>query len=166
MKTQHNTPAARQHGAVLIVSLVLLVMMTVVVLSAFSLGINDLRTVNNLQTRAEAYAAGARAIEQVVSSTFTTAPTAQSFNVDINNDGTNDYVVSVATPVCVQATQVASSGAGYGSSASLGFSNPVNYYTVWDLDATVNDTASGTSVRMHQGIRVLLDQAQKDAVCP
>jgi hypothetical protein len=39
---------------------------------------------------------------------------------------------------------VAGGGTGYGSSAALGFSNPVNYYTVWDLDATVNDATSGT----------------------
>lgn len=164
--TTRCKPRHAQQGAVLVIGMVLLVMMTVVVISAFSLSLNNLKTVGNLQTRDEAYAAASRAIEQVISSPFTAAPVAQAFNVDINNDGTTDYVVNVAVPVCVQATQVAGGGTGYGSSSGLGFSNPVNYNTVWDLDATVSDAASGTSVRVHQGVRVLLDQSQKDAVCP
>jgi len=151
---------------VLIIGMVLLVMVTLVVLSAFSMSSTNLKTVGNLQARDEAYAAASRAIEQVISSAFTTSPVAQSFNVDLNNDGVTDYTVAVAAPVCVQATQEAGGGTGFGSSAPLGFSNPLNFQTVWNIEATVNDTATGASVRVHQGVRVLLSQVEKELVCP
>jgi hypothetical protein len=39
------------------------------------------------------------------------------------------------------------------------------YQTVWDLDANVTHLASGTTVRVRQGVRVLLSQTQYNAVC-
>jgi hypothetical protein len=37
--------------------------------------------------------------------------------------------------------------------------------TDWDIDATVADAASGAAVRVREGVRVLLSQTQKNAVC-
>jgi hypothetical protein len=37
--------------------------------------------------------------------------------------------------------------------------------TDWDIDATVTDNATGAKVRVRQGIRVLLSDAQKTTVC-
>jgi len=90
--------------------------------------------------------------------------------VDINNDGTNDYAVSFAAPVCVRASVAAPPVL---SSVTLGSSMSTSYTwnTVWDIDATVTPTsdnpgASGASAHVRSGVRVLLSQAQKDAVCP
>ncbi|UUZ48425.1 hypothetical protein LP420_37475 [Massilia sp. B-10] len=35
---------------------------------------------------------------------FASTPSADHIEIDIDNDGTNDYTVDVAVPVCVKAT--------------------------------------------------------------
>jgi hypothetical protein len=118
-----------------------------------------------MQTRDESLAAANRAIEQVVGSPFTDSPTAQDINVDINSDGTNDYTVNVDQPSCVKAV-IASSSAKSGVGLSMGSSSGTTWYTDWDIKATVSDSISGSTVAVHQGLRVLLTDAQKTAVCP
>ncbi|HMS04829.1 MAG TPA: hypothetical protein PKD73_03420 [Burkholderiaceae bacterium] len=158
--------ARRQSGIVLIIGMVLLVMITLVVLGTFTLSGSNTQTVGNMQFRAQAEAAASKAIEQVLGSAFTTVPTAQTISVDINNDGTADYTVAVAQPVCISAVVVPTTAAGKGSSASLGFGATTNFLTVWDIQATVNDVVSSASTVLHQGVRVVLDETQKGLVCP
>lgn len=158
-----------QRGVTLVVGLIMLVLITLVVTSAFMLSSTNLKSVGNMQFRDEALAAANKAIEQALASPFTNAPASSQIDVDIDNNGTNDYVVNIAAPTCVRATQVAgaSSAPGSGSSVTLGFTvPPPDYNTVWDFDATVTDAVSGASIRVHQGVRKLLTQAQKNAVCP
>jgi Tfp pilus assembly protein PilX len=157
-----------QRGATLVVGLIMLVLITLLVTSAFTLSTSGLKSVGNMQARDEAIAAGNKAIEQVVSSPFTASPTSESFNVDLNNDGTTDYVVAFNTPTCVSASTIAGTIVPP-SSLSLGpaFSPATNnlYETVWDLDANVTDPkGSGAAVRVHQGVRVLLTQIQYNAL--
>lgn len=158
----------KQTGAALIVSLIMLTLITLLVTTAFQLSNTSMMSVGNMQTRDEAVAAANKAIEQVLSSPFTDDPTADSINVDIDNDDTSDYVVNFAEPTCVSAQQIAATNIPP-SSLSLGtVFNTVasNYYqTVWDLNATVIHQGSGTEVQVRQGVRVLLTQLQYDAVC-
>lgn len=163
-------PSDAQRGATLVVGLIMLVLITLMVTTAFTLSTTNLKSVGNMQFRNEAIAAGNIAIERVLSSPFTTAPSAEQILVDINNDGTNDYAVSIATPVCVRGSVAAPPVL---SSVTLGslMSTSYAWNTVWDIDATVTPTsdnpgASGASAHVHSGVRVLLSQAQKDAVCP
>lgn len=156
--------AAAQRGATLIVGLIMIVLITLIVVNAFSLSSSNLKSVGNMQQREETIAAANQAIELVISSAFTTVPVAQTINVDINNDGTNDYAVAVAIPVCVRAMVA---GSASGSDVELGSAmSSSNWNTDWDIDATVTDAASGTSVRVRQGVRVLLNDTQKTSVCP
>jgi hypothetical protein len=167
--TPSASPGA-QHGATLIVGLIMLVLITLLVTSAFTLSTSGLRSVGNMQFRDEAIAAGNKAIEQVVSSPFYNSPTGESINIDLNNDGVRDYLVMLNTPTCVSVAQIpdttvplssGSLGPGFGSSTST------LYETVWDLDANVTDpNGSGAAVRVHQGVRVLLTQTQVQTVCP
>jgi len=157
-----------QRGATLVVGLIMLVLITLLVTSAFTLSTSGLKSVGNMQARDEAIAAGNRAIELVVSSPFTASPTSQSIFVDLNNDGTTDYVVTLNTPTCVSASTIAGTIVPP-SSISLGptFSPATNnlYETVWDLDANVADPkGSGVAVEVHQGVRVLLTQIQYNAL--
>ena len=161
-----SSPRA-QRGVTLVVGLIMLVLITLVVSTAFMLSTTNLRSVGNMQFRDEAIAAANQAIELVLSSPFTTDPAAaeQTINVDIDQDSNtdNDYVVSIATPICIRAVQEASTAAP----SSLTFIAPAsNYRTVWDIDATVTDAASGASVRVRQAVRELLTQSQCNAVCP
>jgi hypothetical protein len=85
--------------------------------------------------------------------------------VDIDQDGTNDFRVDILTPTCIKSTQAIADSL---SSVTLGASMSSSPYwnTVWDLDATVTDLhGSGASIHMHEGVRVLLTEAQKSIVC-
>jgi hypothetical protein len=166
LPSPHNT----QRGATLVVSLIMLVLIALLVTSAFTMSSTNLKAVGNMQNRNEAIAAGNKAIEQVLSSPFTDAPAAESINVDIDNDGSRDYEVTFAAPTCLSASRLASTVAPP-SSITLGEEFAVatsNFYeTVWDLDASVTDpdNGSGASARVRQGVRVLLSQVQYNAVC-
>lgn len=159
------TPRHAQRGFTLFIGLVMLVIITLMVTTAFMLSTTNLKSVGNMQLRDEAIAAANSAIEQVLSSTFTTAPAAEQINVDINNDGTADYVVSVAKPVCIRASI---DTAGSVSSITLGtaMSSVASWNTIWDIEAVVNDARSGAKTTVRSGVRVLLTQTQKNAVCP
>src|SRR5437016_5220957 len=104
-----GNPHSRQAGATLLVSLVMLVLITLLAVSAINSGTINLRIAGNMQSRDEARAAAQQAIEQFISSYanfYPTPPTAAtSYNIDIDNNGTNDYVVSVAKPACKRASQ-------------------------------------------------------------
>jgi Tfp pilus assembly protein PilX len=158
----------RQQGAVLVVSLILMTLITVLVAGAFTASTVNSRAVGNMQFRGEAIAAANQAIERVLASPFTAAPTAESVDVDIDNNGVADYQVAFAVPTCVSATQMTTASAPP-SSLSLGtafsIAGSTFYQTVWDLDATVVHAATGTSVRVRHGVRVLLTQAQYNTVC-
>lgn len=158
-----------QRGATLAVGLIMLVLITVLVTSAFNLSTTNLAAVGNMQFRDEAIAGANQAIEQVLSSPFTEAPAGQAINVDIDNDDTPDYEVVFSTPTCVSDNEIVNNAAAL-SSVTLGSTFAVAgstfHETIWDLSASVTDTnRSGASIQVHQGVRVLLTQAQYDAVC-
>lgn len=158
-----------QRGATLAVGLIMLTLITVLVTGAFNLSTTNLAAVGNMQFRDEAIAGANKAIEQVLSSPFTDAPTGQAINVDIDNDDTPDYEVVFSAPTCISDSEIVNNATAL-SSVTLGSSFSVIgstiYETIWDLSATVTDTnRSGASVQVHQGVRVLLTQAQYDAVC-
>jgi hypothetical protein len=118
-----------------------------------------------MQFRNEAMAAANKAIEQVLGSNFTKAPTAEQIIVDVDNDpNTPNYLVDIATPTCIRASVAL---APVSSSLKLvAMSNESHWNTIWDIDATVTDEVSGASIRIRQGVRVLLTQSQKKIVCP
>lgn len=156
-----------QRGVTLIIGLIMLVMITLIVTSAFMLSHTNLKSVGNMQFRDESIAAANVAIEQVLASPFYVSPAAESINVDISKNG-KPYTVEFMAPTCIRATQLGGTTAvGGGSSATLGLPSgaPPTYMTVWDFDATVTDSASGAFVRVRQGVHVLLTQAQYNAVC-
>ncbi len=160
-----RSSSRRQRGATLMLGLIMLVLITLVVTTAFTLSTTNLKAVGNMQMRNEAIAAANAAIEQVLSSPFTTAPVAETITVDINNDGTNDYDVNIAVPTCIRASVAADSSL---SSLSLptSMSSASFWNTIWDIDATVTDAASGTAVRVRSGMRVKLSDSQKNISCP
>ena len=162
---QRSPGAGSQRGATLIIGLIMIVLITLVVVNAFTLSSGNLKSVGNMQVRDEAVAAANEAAELVISGPFTVNPIAQSINVDINKDGNIDYVVAVAAPTCIKAvvsTTAAPSDVELGASMSAGST----WNTDWDIDSTVTDAASGAAVRVRQGVRVLLNDTAKTAVCP
>lgn len=159
---------AGQRGAALIVGLIMLVLITLMLVTALNLGTTNFRSVSNMQFRNEALAAANQAIDLLISSAFTNDPVSpEIILVDIDNDGVDDYVVNIATPQCILANQAFGADP---SSLALPPTMTVasTWNTVWDIDASVNgaQNVSGTAVRVRTGVRVLLSQAERDTVCP
>jgi hypothetical protein len=169
-----NAALQRQRGVTLIVGLIMLILITLMVTTAFTLNTSNLKSVGNMQFRNESVAAANKAIEQIVGTSFPlgfiTIPAATSVTYDINNDGVIDYRVALAQPVCVEATLVASSASG-GTCSGIrggvlaGCLSP-NYSLLWDVQATVSDVVSGSAVTVRQGVRMEVTETQRNAVCP
>jgi len=170
MRTQHANSGER--GFVLVISLVMLVILTLLVVSAIRSGNSNLRVAGNMQVKEEGIAAAQQATEQVISVNFTAAPVAQTINIDVNKDGTNDYVVNVQKPACtatkpllnadLDATKPADQPClGSGTAQNTGLMTagaPVATGTSWcnqqkwDVEARVNDATTGVALTAHQGI--------------
>jgi hypothetical protein len=88
---------ARQRGIVLILSLIMLMALTLIAVSAIRLSTANLRTVANSQARTEAMSTAQRTIDQILSTNFTDniAGTAQTLTV---TEGGKNYTVAVARP--------------------------------------------------------------------
>lgn len=174
-----RSPGFKQRGAVLAVSLIMLVAITLLVVGSFSMSSVNVKAVGNMQARDEAISAANEAIERLISSStdpagvtvdFTTNPVAQGYDIDVNNDGTADYQVNFDAPACLGGSQVAAANPPPSSLALGGAFNVVaaNFFrTTWELVATATDlNRSGVSVRVHQGVVVLVNQARYTASCP
>ena len=152
-----------QQGFALITALIMLLLLTVLVTSSFTLSRVNLDVVGNQQWRNEALAAADNALEQVIQSMASTTPTAQSIGIDINRDGSDDYEVGVAQPQCIRgslATAVAP------RSLTLEGMSSSTWNTEWELLASVQDPSTGAAVRVRSGIRLLLSDARKNQLCP
>lgn len=158
-----------QRGAALVVSIIMLVLITLLVITAMNLGSLGFRSVSNTQFRDEAVAAANVAIQQVISSPFFVDPAAavEDINVDLDNDGDADYVVSIAEPQCIFVSE-ASEGKASSLKLDPTMTSGSTWNSVWDIDATVtpDGNAGEASVRIRTGVRVLLNQTQRDDVCP
>lgn len=149
----------RQRGVTLVVGLIMLVLITLVVSTAFTMSTTNLKAVGNMQFRDEAIAAANVAVERLMSTDFTTAPAATEHSIDIDNDGTVDYIVDIAAPVCVRSAGITSLPAtdpdagqcsvGAGAAALC-------YETVWDMTATVREAGAilqtGARATVRQGV--------------
>jgi len=157
----------RQRGAALVVSLIMLVLVTLLVITALNLGLANFRAVSNSQFRDEAIAAANAAIQSRIAADFDTLPdpdVPEVTDVDLNNDGTDDYQVELRR-TCISASIAESADA---SSVKLppGMSVASTWNTVWDVAATVRDPDTGVAVDLRAGVRVLLSQAERDTACP
>jgi Flp pilus assembly protein TadG len=154
---------SRQKGvATIFVAMILLILITLLVTSAYTLSTINLKAVGNMQVREEAIAAANKAIELSMGNELWTFP-AQSLDIDINNDSVNDYLVFIAAPVCVRATPANITTAS--SVTLLGFSSTSAWNAVWELDATATEESSGTRVRVRHGVRILMSETDKDLYC-
>ena len=158
----------RQQGLVTIaIAVIMLLLITLMVTTSFSLSTTNLRAVGNVQARQEAIAAAHQVIERVIledprQASFTTSRPSTSL-VDINNDGADDYSVVIQVPICVRATSAFTETS---SSVTLpGFSAGDAWNTVWEITAVATEESTGASVTVVHGIRYLMTASEKDAVC-
>ncbi len=169
----------RQRGSTLITGLVMLVVLTLMVLSAINSSNSNLRIAGNMQTKEEAVAAGQQAIEAYISYNFTANPIASSVGIDINSDNTSDYQVAVSAPACTSTVPIPVSQLNPfnpADSQCLLSSSPPGGQLVqaadgswhvpqqntslcfqqnWDIQANVSSLSqNGAAVALHQGVNL------------
>lgn len=132
-----------ERGAVLIVSLVLLVVLTLFVTTSTRIAGGSLRIVNNIQSRQAVDYASQAAMEQVLSGvTPFYSPTAA-----VSVSAPSGMAVTVGNRTCVRANPAP------GYSAVSGIS-PED--TFWNVPVTVSDSVTGASTTTAQGVRIRL----------
>lgn len=163
-------------GQTLIVALVMLLVLTLLVISAIRAGMTNLRIVGNMQAQEEVSSVAQQATEQVMSSNFTANPSAQAIAVDINKDGTPDYTANI-NPTCTGSIAVTnadlnpalaadapciSSGAAQQTGlmvSGVAVTGTLTgqswcYLQQWELQASVTDSNTGATATTVQGVAV------------
>lgn len=141
--------STRQRGVSLLVTLVMLVVMTLLVVSAIRAGNANLKTTANLQVRQEAVQAAQTAIENILSDRANfTAPAQRTVNVAVDGASAT-YAVTVAAPTCLLAVPVP----GY----SIEFQDSAPSDSFWDVRATTTDPGTGASATVQQGVKMRID---------
>ncbi len=180
-----------QRGATMVVTLVFLILLSILAITAFKSSTNNLRVVGNMQARQEGLATAQVAIERVISSTaFTTNPdsirnTRIDFNIDNDAQQTADYAVSFRLPTCYRIRPIRNSelnpalatdrtcirsaaiASGIDDAAVSATVSDVSLCseTEWDITADVTDVRSGTAVTVHQGVGVRIISADATNSC-
>jgi type II secretory pathway pseudopilin PulG len=141
----------------------MLVLLTLVAVSAINSTTTSVQMVGNAQFREEATAAAQKAIENVISTGDfrSTPPAPQTIKVN----GVADYTVTFEpAPSCVSFKPVDPTDPATPPecASSIG---AVCFWTVWDIRAVVKDPVTGASVAVHQGIRTVAGLNAGVAAC-
>lgn len=132
---------SRQKGAVLLVVLVMLVVITLLGLASIRMSSTSLLIVGNMQARRFAENQAQVAVEQVLSSIGPfNSPTAL-----VTVPAPAGLTINVGNRICVQTAPAA------GYSAVQPISPEDN---TWEFDVTVTDSFTGARARMGQGTRI------------
>ena len=141
----------------MVIGMIMLVLLTLLVVSAINSSSVNLRITGNMQAQDEARAMAQQAIERVlgVKANFYPTPTAQAatnYYVDNNSTGNAVYSVSVAAPVCKGAAkQFPGRTADCINGARAGL---FCWDTLWEVVATATDTKTGVRQVITQGVAI------------
>jgi Tfp pilus assembly protein PilX len=151
-----------QQGIVLILSLIMLMVLTLIAVSAIRLSTVNLRSVANAQSRTEAMSTAQRTVDLILSSNFTDniAGTAQTLTV---SEGGKNYSVVVARPCLVRTVPVQNISLDVSKADDKKcldtLSNPYSACadTIWQLQATATSGWFGANVSITQGTGIRMD---------
>lgn len=130
----------RQTGATLIVALIMLVMMTILAVSAINLSTVNFKIIGNMQAQKTLDAAAQDAIEQAMTTyALFTAPATVLMPTVMGN-------VTVSKAVCL------SSNVAKGYTAVV--TGVIPQDNIWELRATINDPLTGATTALHQGVAI------------
>ena len=155
----------KQRGSTLLVALVMLMLLTLIAFAAMNASTTSIQVVGNAQFREEANAAAQQASEGVISNNFTVNPA--SSVVTVNVGGTN-YVAAVAVPKCISSMPISNDELDTSNAEDMNCSHGIDQppqcnKQMWEVNATVNDSDTGASTNVHQGVSVRVDI---ETVCP
>ena len=153
---------SRQHGIVLILSLIMLMVLTLIAVSAIRLSTVNLRTVANAQSRTEAMSTAQRAIDLVLSSNFADNVAGTASTVTISEGGKN-YTVVIARPCLVRTVPVQNISLDISKADDKKcldtLTNPYSACadTIWQIQATSSSGWFGANVSITQGTGIRMD---------
>jgi Tfp pilus assembly protein PilX len=150
--------ANKQQGSTLLVGMILLILLTLIAVSAIESTTSSLQMVGNAQFHEEATAAAQQAIEEAISTTDFTIAAPAPKAIDINGDDVADYTVTFSpAPSCSKYKAVNTATETDLPNDCYGSSGPYCYRTTWDVTAVVNDVDStAAKVTLHQGVNLLV----------
>jgi len=183
-----------QRGAVLLVGLVMLVLVTIAAVTSYNLARGGSQVVSNMGYRNDTAAAAQQAIETAISSiAFADSPTAVFFDngacgdpnsrcYDVNGDGTDDLVVSLTPPPACRTGRVLSTqeldvtdsedlGCTVSASQTFGVAGTTEpaslcAQTMWDVRAVASDAATRSQVAVVQGVALRVPSGDIATACP
>lgn len=171
----------QERGAVLLVALIMLLMVTLLAISSFNLTQTNLKVVQNMESRGMAKYAANAAIEEAISSArFLSSPNSvfsQSCEqanrkcYDFNGDDLVDIAVSLEAPSCVIVLPIKNSELNVSDPADAscfiqGSPNSMCVNSVWELRATARDVLTGAEVVVRQGVAVRATSNNVATACP
>jgi hypothetical protein len=187
MNGRRDPGASVQRGAILIISIIILLVLTMLGLAAIRLTTTNLYAVTNMQARQDAIAAGQAVINEVLSTALTDAD--GNLKADFGGvakdysyvaGGGKTYTVAVATP-CLKSispllnrevlaledinplySKCRSSEAVGGTVLIDGGIDPTKgncFHTVWQVKATISSGFLGAKNDMVQGAEIIVNTA-------
>ncbi len=147
-------PQYRQQGATLITALVMLIVLTLLVVSAIRASSVNLRVVGNMQLQQQNFHAAQQVSEAYISNDFTQNPVQSNVSVTINSV---TYPAKVFVPTCYATTPLQVAQAPDGCRGSNKY-DPNNTSQTdcsaqqWDVTTTVYDPTTNAQTTVHQGI--------------
>lgn len=171
----------KQHGATLVTALVMLIVLTLLVLSAIRSSTTNLRIAGNMQMQGEIVAAAQQAAEQIISYNFTTNPQFAATTASAATIGLATYTTSASAvctgsrPVpnntpnipqqCISSSTAGNTGIIYVSGVTLTGTSWC-LAQQWDVRGQATDTRTGATATIHQGISLYVDAGTTCTVQP
>ena len=172
----------RERGVVMVVSLIMLLAVTLIVVTASNITQTNLKISKNMESREMVRFAANAALEEAISSgRFTASPDSVFLTsceednqkcYDFNGDGTDDITVVINDPTCVVVTPIKNSELDvFNNAADASCFIPPAVYSmcansVWEFQATATDLVTGAEVTVRQGVSVLTTLNRIDTACP
>jgi len=180
-----------QRGATLIVTLIMLMLITLVALTAMNMGKSSLQIVGNFQGRSQELVSANGVSEEVLSSTqFFNNPNAtlnvagnftNATTVDVYGDGKTVLPVNVTPPKCMHAQSIPLTVLNLNNSDDLACTQGVSQNfgevgaqssasmcanSTWDISTQATDAVTGGAATVVQGVAVRIPRDDELTSCP
>ena len=163
---------SRQKGITLVVTLIMLVIMMMLAVTAINMSTNNLKVVGNMQLQQEATNAAQSAINQILSKgSYLSDPTTAPATVTVGN-----YTVNIAAPCLKSAVTLFESDFAKPLSTEDQKCIPSSNWTwvsgaamsdcartTFQVSATVNDPSTKAQVTIVEGVSMRMDRVIADA---
>jgi Tfp pilus assembly protein PilX len=169
--------SSNQRGAVLVIGLIMLLLVTLMVVAGFNLTQTNLQAAQNMESRRLAFSAASSALEEAISSAKIVTSPAALFSVgcgqanskcyDVNGDTIDDITVAVDVPSCVIITAIKNNDLVMPRDASCFVSgvNSLCVNAVFELKATATDNLTGAQAVITQGVGMRASKNNVSGIC-